>query len=147
MLIFLLIFVFLQCIAPTSLPVIYIIESKPVYIYNMDDPLLRSVAWIESRFQPEVINKHSGARGILQITKPMIRAVNKILVKYHLKEIQFTWKDAFDPEKSISMWYIFQTYHNPEYNVKRACKLWFGSGIQYDGKTYKWYYNQVIKRL
>lgn len=140
-------FAFLTCIAPTRPPALCIVESEPVYIYNMDDPLLRSVAYSESRFLSGVVNKISGARGLLQITKPMIKEVNKILCKYGLEELKFTWKDAFDPEKSIAIWYIVQNYHNPEYGINEACKLWFGSGVQYDGMTWIDYSKLVKSRL
>jgi hypothetical protein len=146
MLILLLTFIFLRCIAPTVPVHLLIQELKPVYIFNLSDPLARSVAYCESRFEPYVVNRISGARGLMQITKIMIKEVNKICIHLKLPN-RYTWKDAFDPLKSIEIWYIVQKYKNPEYHIDKACRIWFGTGTQYDGKTWKDYYKMINKRL
>ena len=124
-------FVFLNCIAPIShpTPVFYIEVSEPLIIFNMKDPLLRAVAWYESRYNERAVNKHSGARGLLQIIPVMIKEVNKICKKTG-NPARYTWNDAWDPQKSIEIWWIVQNYHNPEYDIAKAVKIWFGRGVQ-----------------
>jgi hypothetical protein len=122
---------------------LFIPEGTPVYIFNLKDPFARAVAYKESSFNPLIVNKRSGARGLMQITPVMIREVNKICRKLGLPN-RYIWKDAFDPYKSIEMWYIKQGYSNPEYYYDKACRIWFGVGKQHDGKTWEWYYNEVM---
>ena len=130
---------------------LYIERPKPVYIYNMVDSKLRSVCFYESKLGKYQLNPVSGAGGIMQIMKPMIREVNRICLFWHnlfpdhVELEKFTLADAFDPYKSIRMWYIVQNFHNPEYDLAKACIIWFGAGIQYDGKTWRDYYADVSK--
>ena len=131
----------IQTFAPRE-KVLYIDRTKPVYIYNVDDPLLRAIMRLESNFDPLVINTVSGARGLLQIMPDMIKEVNRICKKLNIDE-SYTWDDAFDPVKSICIWYIVQNFWNPEYNINLACQIWFGRGIQHDGWTWVEYSNRI----
>ena len=129
---------FIVCKAPVD-PGLYIVKSEPLYPFNIDDPILRAFCWFESRYQEDAVNDYTGARGILQILPSMIAEVNRILKEYGLGEIKYVWHDAFNAEKSIAMWYIVQTYHNPDYDITKACIIWFGSGTQWDGMTWVGY--------
>jgi len=127
----------LKLIAPVDDRVV-ILNDGPVYIYNVKDPFLRAVMRYESNFNERAVNPYSKARGILQILPVMIREVNKYGYSY-------TWNDAWNPEKSIEIWWIIMNKRNPEYHYKRACILWFGSGIQkHDGMTWHDYYKEVM---
>ena len=135
---------------PAKAPIVNIIsimEAKIYYPFNIQDPILRSIAWYESSFNPYAENKRTKARGLLQILPVMIEEVNRILREYDLAEIQYTWKDAWDPIKSMDIWYIVQTYYNPDYNLDEAIRIWFGKGIQYDGKTWRGYFKDVTEYL
>jgi hypothetical protein len=138
-------FLFMRCIAPSILE-LYIPVYEPYYKYNMKDPVLRSVTYFESRFTEHAVNKVSGARGIIQILPIMVYEVNRICKKY-FPGWKYTWKDAFDPIKSMEIWYIVQAYWNPDYDIDKACIVWFGSGTQYDGMTWKHYSKEIKKRL
>ena len=118
-----------------------IVADKPCYIYGIEDPFLRAVIKLESNFDDQAVNPHSGARGILQIMPVMIREVNKY------SDIKYTWNDAWNPYKSIEIWDKIMEVKNPEYYPDRACKLWFGSGVQYDGMTWREYYEKVMRKL
>lgn len=132
--------------APIGTKQITILGSEPIYPYNITDSVLRAFVIVESNFKADAYNKISGARGLLQITKAMIREVNRILRKQGSWK-RYTFEDTWSVEKSIEIWYIVQTYHNPEYDVRKACKIWFGTGVQYDGMTWKEYYIRVQKHL
>lgn len=138
----LLLFLSLPGFAPTE-RAIHIERKEPICIYNADDPLLRAVIRLESNFNPLAVNPVSGARGILQIMPDMIKEVNRICKKLGINE-HYTWNDAFDPVKSIRIWYIAQEYHNPTYDTNLACQIWFGRGIQWDGMTWV-EYSSIVK--
>ena len=147
---------FLRGMAPAPPPEtkpISIIESEPIYIYGLSDPFAYAIGFYESRLKPHAVNEVSGARGIFQITEVMIKEVNKILsqkeallsfIGYPMKFQRYTWDDAFDPHKSIEIWYIVQQWKNPDYCYDKACRIWFGTGKQYDGKTWHTYFNEVM---
>ena len=119
-----------------------ILESEPEYIYNVADPFLRSIICYESNYQERAVNPITKARGILQILPIMIREVNKY------SENKYIWDDCWDPVKSIEIWNIIMTVKNPDYYYERACKIWFGAGIQkHDGKTWEDYYEAVMKLI
>lgn len=120
-----------------------IVKEEPLYPYNIQDPILRAFSWYESRFEETAVNPVSGARGMLQILPIMICETNRILLECDFNHSLYTWEDAFDAKKSIEMWYIVQNYHNPEYNTAKACQLWFGLGIQWDGLTWVGYHKGV----
>jgi len=139
----------LRVFAPRE-KVLYIEEAEPIYIYNMKDPLLRAVARAESNYNQYAINPVSGARGIIQYLPVMINEVNRICRLWHdlfpeyVELESYTWDDAFDPIKSIRMWYIVQDFWNLEYNIDLACQIWFGRGIQkHDGMTWVEYSDRV----
>jgi len=130
-----------------------IIDSEPVYIFNIKDPVLRAFVGFESFYDEHAVNPVSGARGIIQYLPVMINEVNRIcrvwheLSPEHVELERYTWDDAFDPIKSIRMWYIVQEYHNPDYDIQKACQIWFGLGVQYDGITWVGYHKQIQNRL
>lgn len=138
----------LQLLAPKR-EVLYIERTEPIYIYNVDDPLLRAIMRLESNYDPLIINLVSGAGGLLQIMQPMIEEVNRICKIWHelfpddIPLEQFVLSDSFDPIKSIRIWYIVQDYLNPEYDINLACQIWFGRGIQYDGMTWVEYSGRI----
>lgn len=115
-----------------------IVQTEPVYIYNVSDPFLRAIIRFESNYNADAVNPYTKARGILQILPIMINEVNKY------SDIRYTWNDAFSPEKSIEIWYIIQGAKNPKYYPDKAIRIWFGTGKQHDGMTWCDYYNQVM---
>jgi hypothetical protein len=121
--------------------------------FKIPQPFLKSQIQSESNFNPRAVNPYSGARGILQYMEIMIEEANKIFKIMHPQnqvlnpKPEYTWNDAFDPYKSIEMYWLVQNYKNPDYLYDRACRLWFGTGRQYDGKTWCDYFNEVIKNI
>jgi len=140
----------LKAFAPKE-KVLYIKNIEPIYIYNIDDSLLRAIMRLESNYDPLIVNTISGARGLLQIMPDMITEVNRICRLWHelfpeyVELESYTWTDAYDPVKSIRMWYIAQEYHNPNYDINLACKIWFGRGVQHDGWTWIHYSDRIKK--
>ena len=121
-------------------------EPKVDYPFGIEDHSLLSVMWYESRFNKTAVNPVSGARGVLQILPIMINEANR-LRRLQGSDIRYTWDDAWDVEKSIEIWYLVQNYHNPDYDLQKACMIWFGRGVQYDGKTWREYHRDVHQYL
>ena len=119
-------------------------EPEPIieYPFGISDTMLLSFIRLESNFNEQAVNPVTGARGILQILPVMINEANR-LQSLLGNPIQYTWDDAWSVEKSIEIWYLVQNYHNPDYNIQEACKIWFGRGVQYDGMTWIEYHKKV----
>lgn len=100
--------------APNSL---VIIQAEAV----KDNSLLLAIIQIESGGGPYKINFQEQAIGLLQIRKIMLKEINHI-VGYD----KYTVKDCLDSLKSIEMYWVAQSCHNPEYDLKRACLVWNG---------------------
>ena len=96
---------------------------------------------VESKFHSEVVNRVTGATGLLQITPVMVDEVNRICRIMGLR-MRFRMRDAFDPDKSIMMWRIAIMWHDPQ-DVEEAVCIWFGRGVQYDGQTWKEYHERL----
>lgn len=126
--------------APEAPFTFIVMEEEPLYPYGIDDPMLRTFVKVESNFNEYAINPVSGARGILQILPIMIKEANRII-----KQEKYTWDDTFSAEKSIEIWYIAQKHHNPNYTIEKACQVWFGKGVQYNGWTWVDYHYSIVK--
>lgn len=68
----------------------------------------------ESSFNTLAVG-NGGDWGVLQITPIYVKEVNRIL-----GEEGFIHEDAFNPEKSIEMFNIMQSRHNPNNDIDRA---------------------------
>lgn len=122
--------------------------------FKIPQPFLKAKIKFESNFDPYAVNPYSGARGILQYMKVMIDEANKIFRIMHPQnqslniKPEYTWNDAFDPAKSIEMYWLIMDYKNPEYYYDKACRIWFGTGVQKpDGMRWEDYYQEVMKDI
>jgi len=129
----------LQCHAPSS--GVATIRQTPVLYKYTDCPLEIAFIMVESKFHSEVVNRVTGATGLLQITPVMVDEVNRICRIMGLR-MRFRMRDAFDPDKSIMMWRIAIMWHDPQ-DVEEAVCIWFGRGVQYDGQTWKEYHERL----
>lgn len=130
----------LRLIAPEfhALPVF---SAEKIYRWNMDY-LIWAVAKVESNFDIMAVNPVTGARGLLQIMQPTIDEANR------LSERKYKLEDAWSPEKSIEIWQLLNKHHNPEYELDKACRLWFGSGKEVgSGRTWEDYKKLILKHI
>ena len=137
-------FLLITCLtltAPSGVTRLNIQAGEMLYAYNVSDSFLRAVIRYESNYNPSAVNPVSKARGLLQITPVMIKEVNKY------SDTRYTWNDAFDPMKSIEMWNIIMQAKNPEGYWDKMCRLWFGTGVQYNGMSWEDYYMKVVKLI
>ena len=102
--------------APVMLPVMMMTPIKPF------EKMINSFMKVESNFDTDTINR-LGYGGILQIGQEMTDEVNRIC-EITGNPARFTLNDRLDSTKSVREWYIYQNYHNPSYDLKKACKGW-----------------------
>jgi len=110
----------------------YLLRAEP------PDRVLYFMEEKESNFNPKAYNKREHAAGILQIRPIMINHINWILQKQG-KDMSFTLADRFDSTKSVKMYYIYQEYHNPNYDPKLAVYLWNGGQPRYKKMSHKYW--------
>lgn len=81
---------------------------------------------VESSGNPLAVNRRSGATGILQLKKIMVREVNRLL-NLDLKTSgvwYFTYDDRFDRHRSIQMFKVIMMHHNRSGTIEEAMRIW-----------------------
>ena len=71
---------------------------------------------VESEGNPRALGKNND-RGILQITPILVKEVNRI------SGLAYTHDDAWDPEKSIEMFYIIARKYCPEQDFEKMARI------------------------
>lgn len=100
-----------------TLPVMYAEKIQPF------DPLLYSFQSVESSFDTDTVNR-LGYTGVLQIGQEMTDEANRLCEMYG-NPVRFTFPEsALDSMQSVQIWYIVQDYWNPQYNMRKACRIW-----------------------
>lgn len=115
--------------------------------------LMRVLQRLESTDNPMAWKKDEDARGILQIRKPMIDDVNRIISLNKDKEsplygMSFKHQDAFDPEKAALIFDIYSDFYTRKFWLKReptnrdVARMWNGGPkgkdkelTKYEGKV------------
>lgn len=110
------------------------VPQKKKEVSNWEN-LINAIIEVESEGKINVVNKQSGATGVLQITDIYIIDCNRILGK---KKYKLT--DRYNKRKSVEIFNIYQNHYNPEHNISKAIVLHNPNG----GKEY---YLKVINKL
>jgi hypothetical protein len=74
--------------------------------------LISAIVFVESKGNPNAKSK-DGSVGIMQIKPVMVNEVNRILRRKCLP-VQYTLDDRKDPKKSMEMFWVFQSFYNPD---------------------------------
>ena len=117
------------------------------YIHLLkEDPLLKAIAFVESSYNTDAVNKDDGGTGLLQITPIMVYDINRIN-RLRGDSTTYSLEDRLDPYKSIEMYYIFNDYYNHSHPEEIA-RAW-NSGPKWYTKTHKTdiYWEKVQERL
>jgi hypothetical protein len=121
--------------------------SEISYTYLLkNDPILKAIAFVESRYDTEAFNKNDKGTGLLQITPIMVQDINRIN-ELRGDSTVYTLEDRLDPYKSIEMYYIFNDYYNHSHPEEIA-RAW-NSGPKWYDKTHKTdgYWEKIQERL
>lgn len=81
---------------------------------------INAIIFVETRGS-NVHNPKENAIGYLQIRPVMVQDVNRI-VGYN----KFKHSDAWDKNKSIEMFKIYQDYYNPNWDWEKGARIWNG---------------------
>ena len=103
------------------------------------DDLVNAIAHVESRHNTKAVSSCGTYVGFLQISKPVVDECNRIIGKR-----KYTYKHRYNKESSVEMFYIIQSYYNPENNIEKAIRIWNG-GPNFSKRKTERYYNKVIK--
>ena len=95
---------------------------------------------VESRGNPNALGKNND-RGILQITPILVKEVNRI------SGLAYTHDDAWDPEKSIEMFYIIARKYCPEQDFEKMARIWNGGPRGHTKECTVAYWNKVKNEL
>lgn len=108
--------------------------------FNWDD-VMDAIIQVESRGDKNAVNPNGDCVGILQITRIVVKDVNRILGKN-----VYTFEDRFDVEKSKEMFRIIQGYYNKNNDIELGIRLWnVGTSVLKNRNLGTEYYKKVMK--
>ena len=107
-----------------------IVQIEPVSDWEM---LIEALIQVESEGNPFAVGKTNDL-GILQITPIYVKEVNRILGG------DFYFLDRTDIDKSLEMFEVYQSHHNPSKDIHRAIKI-------HNPGAGQWYINKVMNEF
>ncbi len=105
---------FILAILLLSVNVTFATPTKRTY-----NRLIHSIAYIESRHNPNIVSTNGLYVGYLQISKVAVDECNR-LIGYK----KYNYRDRYDKDKSIEMFHIIQNYYNPNQDINLAIRIW-----------------------
>ena len=115
-----------QATEDVSPSVEYVVKQDTLSEWQL---LQMAIIMTESEFKPDALGRDNDA-GLYQMIPIYVAEVNR------LSGSSFTHEDAFDIEKSMQMFDIYQSFKNPEHDVDLA--------IYYHNKA-SWYRRKVLE--
>lgn len=112
-------------------PEVVQVDTTKAVIRTDWDIMLDSLIMVESEGIDTAYNEISGASGCLQITDIYVAEVNRLL-----GEDRYCKDDAFDREKSLEMFEVYQSNKNPNRDIDKAIRL-------HNPKAGEWYLERV----
>jgi len=102
---------------------------------------------VESRNNPNAVSRDGGAVGVLQIRKPMVKEVNRILnLKHGGNKKFYAMADRYDAQKSTDMAFIFYTFWRgrwPQMDDVELGGRWYSPA----GNAPTWYKERLREEL
>jgi len=118
-----------------------IVEEKE----DHTDYLLEALIQVESQGNENAVGDKHLSRpsiGILQIRPIMVREVNRILKKHKVKK-KYTLEDRYSREKSIEMFYIWQSFHHSDDSDEVIARCWNGGSKGWKRNSTLYYWSKV----
>jgi hypothetical protein len=128
---------------PDEQPKIEVVEE---YYPNY---LLEALIQVESRGNQNAVGDRHLSRpsvGVLQIRPIMVKEVNRILKKLKAKK-KYTLEDRYSREKSVEMFYIWQSYHLPDSSDEVIARCWNGGPKGWKRNSTLHYWNKVKNEI
>ena len=95
------------------------------------EKLVHAIAHVESSHNPNAVSSNGKYVGYLQISTGCVDECNKLI-----KQKKYRYRDRYNIQKSIEMFYIIQKYYNPSNDIHLAIRIW-SEGISAVNKKYK----------
>ena len=126
------------------------IEEEVVEIKDdHTDYLLEALIQVESKGNENAVGDKHLSRpsvGVLQLRPVMVREVNRILKKHKVKK-KYTLEDRYSKEKSIEMFYIWQSYHHLNDSDEVIARCWNGGPKGWKRNSTLHYWNKVQSEI
>ena len=126
------------------------IEEEVVEIKDdHTDYLLEALIQVESKGNENAVGDKHLSRpsvGVLQLRPIMVREVNRILKKHKVKK-KYTLEDRYSKEKSIEMFYIWQSYHHLNDSDEVIARCWNGGPKGWKRNSTLHYWNKVQSEI
>jgi len=122
-----------------------IVEEKE----DHTDYLLEALIQVESQGNENAVGDKHLSRpsiGILQIRPIMVREVNRILKKHKVKK-KYTLEDRYSREKSIEMFYIWQSFHHLNDSDEVIARCWNGGPRGWKRNSTLHYWDKVQSEI
>lgn len=105
------------------------------------EKLVHAIAYIESAHNPNAISRNGKHVGYLQISTKCVDECNRLI-----RHKKYKYKDRYDIQKSIEMFYVIQNHYNPQKDIHLAIRIW-NEGISAINKKYRMtdYMKKVLK--
>ena len=116
-----------------------VVEVEPTWEDGWKD-FIPALVQVESKSNPNALGNNND-RGILQITPILVKEVNRI------SGLAYTHDDAWDPEKSIEMFYIIARKYCPEHDFEKMARIWNGGPKGHTKECTIIYWNKVKNEL
>lgn len=119
-------------------------SAHNIYAYNEKEnfsKLITAIGHVESQGNTRLVSDCGKFIGYLQISKIVVDDCNRIIGKN-----KYRYEHRFDKKRSVEMFYIIQSYYNPDFDIEKAIRIWNG-GPNYSMKKTQRYYNKVIKEF
>jgi len=118
------------------------------------DSLWQAITHVESRGDAGAYNAREGAAGVAQIRPVALRDVNRI-ARLGGREIRFSARDRFDPEKSREMWGLYLAHYGKHYRKQTGrsptdeiyARIWNGGPSGWAKPTTRGYWDRVQAAL
>jgi len=113
------------------------------------DYLLEALIQVESKGNENAVGDKHLSRpsvGVLQLRPVMVREVNRILKKHKVKK-KYTLEDRYSREKSIEMFYIWQSFHHLNDSDEIIARCWNGGPKGWKRNSTLHYWDKVQSEI
>jgi len=113
------------------------------------DYLLEALIQVESKGNENAVGDKHLSRpsvGVLQLRPVMVREVNRILKKHKVKK-KYTLEDRYSKEKSIEMFYIWQSFHHLNDSDEVIARCWNGGPRGWKRNSTLHYWDKVQSEI
>ena len=126
------------------------IEEEVVEIKDdHTDYLLEALIQVESKGNENAVGDKHLSRpsvGVLQLRPVMVREVNRILKKHKVNK-KYTLEDRYSREKSIEMFYIWQSFHHLNDSDEIIARCWNGGPKGWKRNSTLHYWDKVQSEI